>query len=365
MNGRSGDGGSGNGESGTKAGGQAGARPTDACTLAFGHCLVIGGAGMLGFEIARQLVAAGNKVRILDLRPLPEPLSSALCEARMGDIRSRSDVGTACEGVDVVFQTAAAVWDPETPARVYDQVNVAGNHLVVDVCRERGIRRLVYTSTIDVVVDGRRPIIDGDESLPYPARMPRDPYCRTKIEAEQLILGADGPALATCALRPVGMYGPRDRYHLGNVVAMAKRGNRFRLGDGSARFSHAYSENVAHAHLCAAAHLFPGSRVAGQVYFVGDHYPAHNFFDFMDPYLEALGLRPPRWRIPYPVAYWLACAAEKIAPRSNFNRFAVVQTCVDHTYRHDRAERDFGYRPIVSRDEAFRRTLEDVLKTSG
>jgi len=322
----------------------------------FERCAVIGGSGMLGFEIVRQLVAAGKRVRILDLQPAPEPL----CEVRIGDILQRDDVVAACSGAELVFQTAAAVWDTTTPAGVYEEVNVAGNRLVVEVCRELGVRRLVYTSTIDVGVDGRRPIVDGDESLPYPTRPPRDPYSRSKIEAERLVLAANGEDLATCALRPVGMYGPRARYHLGNVLAMARKGNRVRLGDGRARFSHAYSENVAHAHLCAAAHLFPGSRVTGQAYFIGDHYPAQNFFDFMEPYLETLGLPVPRHRIPYPVAYCLACAAEALVPRSNFNRFAVVQTCVDHTFRHDRAERDFGYRPIVSREEAFRRTIADL-----
>ena len=271
-------------------------------TRDFQRCLVIGGAGMLGFEIVRQLVAAGKQVRILDLQPAPEPL----CEARLGDIRSRDEVAAACEGMEVVIQTAAAVWDMKTPARVYKAVNVEGNRLVVDVCREQGIQRLVYTSTIDVVVHGRRPVVDGDESLPYPKRLPRDAYSRTKIEAEQLVLAANSPQLATCALRPVGMYGPRDRYHLGNIIAMARAGKLIRLGSGRACFSHVYSENAAHAHVCAAAHLFPGSAVGGKAYFVGDHYPAGNFFDFMHPYLEALGLTVPRLRIPYPVAYGLA-----------------------------------------------------------
>jgi hypothetical protein len=80
----------------------------------------------------------------------------------------------------------------------------------------------------------------------------------------------------------------------------------------------------------------------------------------MDPFLSALDLPIPRRRIPYPVAYGLACVAEVVTPRSNFNRFAVVQTCVDHTYRHDRAERDFDYRPLVAREEAFTRTIADV-----
>jgi nucleoside-diphosphate-sugar epimerase len=319
----------------------------------FDRCLVIGGSGMLGFEIVRQLVDQHKQVRVLDLQPLPEPI----CEFVQGDIRNSEDLRTACRDIEVVFQTAAAVWDRSIPARVYEQVNVGGNRRVVDACLELGIRRLVYTSTLDVVVEGSKPIVDGDESLPYPRRLPRDPYCRTKIVAERLVLQANGPRLATCALRPVGMYGPRDRYHLGNVIRMARRGKFVRLGDGTARFSHVYSENAAFAHLLAAERLRPGSPVAGQAYFIADHYPAMNLFDFMEPFLLALGLPLPRRRIPYAAAMVLATIAEALAPRSSFSRFAVIQTCVDHTFVDGKAARELGYWPIISKEEAFRRTV--------
>jgi len=78
---------------------------------------------------------------------------------------------------------------------------------------------------------------------------------------------------------------------------------------------------------------------------------------YMEPLLRELGLPVPRRAIPYRLAYALAAVAELVAPRSNFNRFAVIQTCVDHTFVHAKAERDFGYRPIISREEAFERSL--------
>jgi len=308
---------------------------------------------MLGYEIVRQLLERGQEVRVLDI----EPLEDRRCEGIVGDIRDPSAVDRACAGMDVVIQTAAAVWNVRTPRRRYEEVNVGGNRQVLDACLRRGISRLVYTSSMDVVVDGRRPIVDGDESLPYPPRLPSDAYSRSKILAERMVVEANGPRLATCILRPVGMYGPRDKYHLGTIVGMARRGVSLRLGDGSARFSHAYSENVAYAHVLAAAALRPGSPVAGQCYFVCDHYPAENLFDFMAPFLRALSLPVPRRSIPYRWAWALAAVAEIVAPRSNFNRFAVIQTCVDHTFVDHKARRDLGYEPRVSREEAFRRSV--------
>ncbi len=309
---------------------------------------------MLGYEIAKQLVDEGREVRVLDL----VSANNARFEECIGDIRNKEDVEAACRGVDTVFQTAAEVWDPSKPGSLYDEVNIEGNQLVIDSCKKFSIGKLIYTSTMDVVIDGRKPIVDGEESLPYPEKMPEDHYSRTKIIAEKMILRANGPGLLTCALRPVGMYGPRDKYHLTNIIKAARSRSNLRLGDGSARFSHVYSENAAYAHILAAENLTPGSLIAGSFYFITDHQPAENLFDFMEPFLKELGLKPPVKTIPYPIAYALAWINEKINPGSNFNRFAVIQTCVDHTFIHEKAARDFGYQAIVTQEEAFKRTIE-------
>ena len=320
-----------------------------------GKCLVIGGAGMLGFEIVSQLHLEENFVRVLDL----EPVSAIGAESFVGDIRNQKDVERSCEGIDTVFQTAATIWDPITPKHMYDDVNVIGNRNVIAACIKFNVSRLIYTSTLDVVVDGKKPIVYGDESLPYPAKMPKDHYSRTKIIAEKETIEVNGKnGLLTCSLRPVGMYGPRDKYHIANIIKVAKSKNNIKLGNGTACFSHVYSENAAYAHVLAAKNLYPGSKVEGECYFIADHQPANNLFTFMEPYLEALNLPVPKRSIPYKLAYILATFAEIFAPKSNFNRFAVIQTCVDHTFVSDKAEKDFGYKPIVSKEEAFERTIQ-------
>ena len=309
---------------------------------------------MLGNEIVSQLLNEGKTVRVLDLKKVTD----SRLESIVGVIRDTRDVSRACKGIDTVFQTAAAVWNLRTPVKVFDEVNIDGNRNVIENCRLSGIPRLVYTSTMDVVVDGRKPIVYGDEYLPYPKRLPKEPYSRTKILAEQMILNANGPDLHTTALRPAGIYGPRDKYHIASIIELAKSKMNIRLGNGSACFSLVYSENAAHAHVLAARHLKPGSAVAGQCYFITDHQPAINLFDFMEPFLKELGLSVPKRSIPYRLAYFFGLLSEIFTPRSKFNRFTVAQTCVDHTFVHDRAAKDFGYKPIVSKKEAFRRTVK-------
>ncbi len=154
------------------------------------------------------------------------------------------------------------------------------------------------------------------------------------------------------------MYGPRDKYHLTNIIKAAKSKSNIKLGNGTARFSHVYSENAAYAHILAAKHLHVGSPLAGNTYFITDNPPDLNLFDFMEPFLKELGLNPPKKSIPYLIAYALSWINEIIYPKSNFNRFSVIQTCVDHTFVHNKATKDFSYAPIIAKEVAFKKTVD-------
>lgn len=322
--------------------------------------LITGGAGMLGRVLVSQLVENGKAVRIIDI----DPAQDERAEIIVGDVRDAEAVRKACDGVDTVIHAAAAVWDSNLHPSLYRETNVLGTQIVIDTCIQLKIPRLVYTSTMDVVMDSKHAQRDADESLPYPAdpgKMNR--YAYSKMLGEQAVLKANSPTLATCALRPAGMFGPGDKYHLPNVIENAKHGINIRLGDGKAQFSHVFSGNVAHAHILAADKLAAGSAMAGQAYFITDGH-TDNFFSFMDPFLEALEIPVPRRSMPYGVANILAWFGEKVNPTSKFNRFSVYCTCLDHTFVHDKATRDFGYEPRYPAEKAFEITLE-WLKTQG
>lgn len=338
--------------------------------------LVTGGAGYLGDVLVGQLldgsVLSPREVRVFDLRESPRA-GDPRVRSVVADVRDGDALRDAARGADVVIHSAAQVDWGRVPDAQLEAVNVGGTRNAIAACRAAGVPALVHTSTLDVVYDGR-PVLDGDETLPYPARFP-NAYCRTKAEAERIALAANGApldddgggTLRTSVIRPCSIFGEGDPFHIGSLVEMARRRQLFRVGDGSARSQFTYVGNVAHAHLLAARSLLSDApRAAGEVYFALD-FPPENFFDFLAPFVEAAGHRmpPPSRGLPRAPLYALGWALESLSralgPAVRFaptvTTFAVDFVTLDFTLSSDKAARDLGYAPRFTREEAFERTL--------
>lgn len=328
---------------------------------------ITGGCGFLGRRLAAIAAPEFEEVRVVDIAPWPADAETPTnLRVIVADLTRPGTLDDAFAGVDTVFHAAAVVDVRPRHNPVMEAVNVDGTRNVVDACRRLGVRRLVHTSTMDVVYDGL-PKRDADESAPYPER-PANGYIRTKVEAEKLALAANTPELAVMALRPTGIYGPHDRHRLGALTASVRSGElAVRFGDGSAHFDHVYVDNVAHAHVLAARALAGDpTAVAGKAYFVGDH-PGGNFFEFLAPLFAAAGATLPERRLPTGLALaaatlteWLYAVFGRVAPSFNpqFSRYVVRTLAQDWTFSYARATQDFGYRPLVSLEEARRRTAE-------
>jgi len=322
--------------------------------------LVTGANGLLGRAMVNYLLAQGESVRSFDLTAHENPQ----VESVIGDLRDANAVKQACEGVDGVFHVASMVYVGLGKPRFLYDVNVVGTQNVINGCVARGVSRLVYTSSIDVVFEGK-PLHNGDETLPY-ATQHLDYYGETKTLAEKAVLEANGKnSLLTCALRTAGIYGAGDKHRFPALIAQAKAGQLARIGNGSAKFNHVYVENVAHAHYLALNALTPQGAVAGNAYFITDH-PAKNFFDFTLPFLVALGFPMPTQVIPQWVAdlgvrllelRWRLSPTDKHADIV-LTRYSVASLCNDFWFNSDKAKRDFGYEPIVDEQTAFTRTLD-------
>lgn len=318
--------------------------------------LVTGGGGFLGSAIARRLLARGDAVRCLARGAYPE-LAAEGVELHRGDLADLACVRQAVEGCDAVFHVAAkaGVWGPYAE---YHAANVLGTENVVTACRAAGVGKLVYTSTPSVTFAGKDE--EGvDESIPYAERFLCH-YPSTKARAEVHVLAANGPDLATVALRPHLIWGPGDNHLVPRILARAKAGRLKLVGPGDKRVDSTYIDNAADAHLLACDALAPGAPCAGRAYFISNGEPMA-LGALVNRILEAAGLPPVTRSVPAGVAYAAGAVMELVygALRRKdeplMTRFVARQLSTAHWFNISAAKRDFGYEPSVSIETGMQR----------
>jgi UDP-glucose 4-epimerase len=111
---------------------------------------VFGGSGFLGGHVSDQLSKSGYKVRIFDKHK--SPWLSNDQEMIIGDLLDEQAVREAIQGSDIAYNFAA-ISDLNVSMRKPKktmQVNVLGNVNVLESCRECGVERFIYASTVYV-----------------------------------------------------------------------------------------------------------------------------------------------------------------------------------------------------------------------
>jgi nucleoside-diphosphate-sugar epimerase len=324
--------------------------------------LVTGGGGFLGLYVVEQLVARGDKVRVFCRGHYPE-LDKLGVETFNGDLLRQETLNAACDGVDAVIHTAAVPgisvhWQP------YYNTNTLGTERLLDACKRQGVRRFVFTSSPSVTFDMPDQCGSDEKHSPYPKHF-LGHYAHSKALAEQAVLAANCDTLRTCSLRPHLLWGPRDRQILPRVIARAKAGKLFRVGDGKNMIDTVYVENAAIAHLQAADALTVGSPVAGNAYFLSQGEPI-NAWKWIDELLALVDLPPVKRAVSYSVAYTAGALLEvwyklfKLKSEPVMTRFLASQLARSHYFDITAAQRDFGYSPKIDMKEGMRRLAEDL-----
>ena len=266
-------------------------------------------------------------------------------EPAMGDLDDRDAMRAGAEGCEVAFHAAAKVEDWGDPAD-FERLNVRGTQNVIDACREAGVRRLVHVGTEAALMVGQ-PLINVDESAPLRPDSAAL-YSSSKAKAEQLVRDAGG--LETVVVRPRFVWGRGDTPLLPAIIEMVASG-RFRwIGGGGQLSATTHIDNTVEG-LWLAATKAP----AGSVYFVTDGEPAV-FREFLTELLATQGVTVPDKSVPAGVAGVAAAASERIwrllkrPGPPPLTRFAVWVSSQECTIDISRAERELGYRPVISRE---------------
>ncbi|WP_136609642.1 UDP-glucose 4-epimerase GalE [Sinomonas albida] len=180
--------------------------------------LVTGGAGFIGSHTLLQVLAQGHEVAVYDnfgnssresLRRVREIAGREvlLKEADLLDKAALDEVFEAFQPEAVIhFAGLKAVGESAEIPLAYYSNNVVGTLNLLNVMQERGVRRLVFSSSATVYA--------SDNGLPLVESMRRgatNPYGRTKQQIEEILedLGASDSSWRIAILRyfnPVGAH---------------------------------------------------------------------------------------------------------------------------------------------------------------
>ena len=307
-----------------------------------------------------MLLERGYQVRALVRQPAAD-LEQMGVETVQGSLESRLPVLEACRGIDVVFHCAAkaGVWGEWLD---YHRANVEGTANLLEACRHHGVSQFIFTSSPSVTFQS--PGSSGDdESLPYPENF-LNHYCESKALSEQAVLQANGwGGMATVALRPHLIWGPRDPHLVPHVLKAAHQDRLVQVGPGDNLVDLTYIDNAAWAHVLAAENLNLQAPCAGKAYFISDGDPV-SLWKWIGELLENLKLPPVRRRLSVRLAYPLGGLCEwvyrtfRLAGEAPITRFTTLQLAQPHYYSIEAARRDLGYSAIVSPTQGYQRLLE-------
>jgi 3beta-hydroxy-delta5-steroid dehydrogenase/steroid delta-isomerase len=331
-------------------------------TSTLGRVLVTGGSGFVGANLVTELLERGHHVRSFDRAASGLPAHPSL-EVLEGDICDTDTVAAAVDGIDTVFHTAAII-DLTGGGAVSKQsrersfaINVTGTQNLVHAAQKAGVKRFVYTASNSVVMGGQR-ISGGDETLPYTERF-NDLYTETKVVAEKFVLSQNGVGgLLTCSIRPSGIWGRGDQTMFRKVFESVLAGHvKVLVGSKNVKLDNSYVHNLIHGFILAAEHLEPGGTAPGQAYFINDGEPI-NMFEFSRPVVEACGQSYPKLRVPgrlvwFVMTVWQWFHFKFGLPKPPVEPLGVERLYLDNYFSIAKAERDLGYRPLFTTEQAM------------
>ena len=307
---------------------------------------VIGGSGFVGTNLCRQLSLKQQDFEIIDLK-----MSNQFPEkCKIADVRDADTLRKTMTG-DVVVNLAAVHRDDVRDKSEYQRTNVDGAENVALVCEEKGIDKIVFTSTV-AVYGFAEPGTDESGAI-----KPFNEYGRTKFEAEEKFRTWQKQAKNSLIIvRPTVIFGEGNRGNVFNLLNQIASGKFLMVGKGENKKSMAYIGNiVAFLETCIAT---------------DQKYGVYNYVDTPDLTMNDLvsrvraelkgknGVGP---RLPYWLGIILGYAADLVAKLSGKNlpvsSLRVMKFVSSTKFKSAKASLD-NFQAPFSLNDGVQRTLQ-------
>lgn len=220
--------------------------------------LIVGGAGFIGFPLAKKLISEGYNVKIFDnfSNPAKNWLHDFLSVIR-GDITDRDNVIKCVKdtGPDIVIHLAALHYIPlctKDPIMT-QKINVVGTKNILDAIKDFSQKtHFVFASSATVYLPADKAHTEMSEIGPL------EVYGRSKVEAENLIKEYSGSyGIEYTILRLFNVYGFGDNtpHLIPTVIEQVKNGSVIKLGNVETRRDYIYLDDVINGFMSAIQNI--------------------------------------------------------------------------------------------------------------
>ena len=242
------------------------------------NILVTGATGFVGKKLVQQLFHEENKIRILRQGPLLIPQNwMGEIEIRDGDLTHPETLAGIADGIETVYHLAGEIREKS----LYDAVNRVGTENLLDICRNAGVKKFLYLSSVGVIgASGLKAIID-ENTLPRPKKA----YEISKYEGERIALKfhrAEG--MNVTVLRPTTIFGEgKDRKsdNFDKWIRRIRAGRFYLLGTDYIN-TYIYVGDV----VAACVFVMTHSGTGGQIYVINEPILLREFVSAISDLLE-------------------------------------------------------------------------------
>ncbi len=308
--------------------------------------LVTGGAGFLGINLCRYLLARDHDVVSLDIADFDYPERDRINEIR-GDIRDRAAVDSALKDVEFVAHAAAAL--PLYPPEAIRTTDIDGTRNVIDAAQKQGVKRVVHISSTAVYgIPEHHPLREDDP------RIGVGPYGEAKLAAEDICFESRERGFIIPVLRPKSFVGPERLGVFALLYDWATDGRGFPLlGDGGNRYQLLDVEDLCDAiYLCCTL----ADDAVNDTFNIG----AAEFTTMGEDYqtvLDYAGYGKKVTPLPAEPAIWVLRTLEALN-LSPLYKWVYETAAKDSFVSIERAEAKLGFAPKYSNKDALLRNYQ-------
>lgn len=173
------------------------------------NVVLTGSTGHVGYALLLKLIERGWNVTVLLRRP-DDRITALGCTPAIGDVTDRESLCRAFAGADAVFHSAGMVEISKGAEEMTWKVNYQGTLNVIDACRQCGVKKLVYLSSVDAMapLPGNELMTEADNK--FDPDIVEGTYAKTKASATARVLAEQGDGLDVYVVQPSACIGPYD-----------------------------------------------------------------------------------------------------------------------------------------------------------